>query len=94
MKTVKVINVDGNRFVVPEGMPTKELQALIGFLALFQKVGQEYDYSTSEYRSYASSGISIQLEDLDLEDKATVKAECAAIYKKWKADKLAAEAAS
>jgi hypothetical protein len=91
MKTVKVLNLSGNRYVLPDGMATKDIQALVGFLSVLQLVGTEYDYSTSEYQFYASNCIQLQLEELELGDKAQVKAHCAQSYVDYKAKKAAAE---
>jgi hypothetical protein len=89
MKSVKVLNLSGNRYVLPDGMAIKDIQSLIGFLSVLQIVGNEYDYNTSEYQYYASNCIQLQLEELQLGDKAQVKAHCAQSYVDYKAKKAA-----
>lgn len=89
MKTVKVLNLSGNRYVLPDGMATKDIQSLVGFLSVLQVVGNEYDYNTSEYQYYASNCIQLQLEELELGDKAAVKTHCAQSYADYKARKAA-----
>ena len=92
MKTVKVLNLSGNRYVLPDGMATKDIQSLVGFLSVLQIVGNEYDYNTSEYQYYAGNCIQLQLEELELGDKAQVKAHCAQSYVDYKAKKEALKA--
>ena len=89
MKTVKVLNLSGNRYVLPDGMAIKDIQSLIGFLSVLQIVGNEYDYNTSEYQYYASNCIQLQLEELELGDKAQVRDHCAQSYVEYKAKKAA-----
>jgi len=92
MKAVKVLNLSGNRYVLPDGMTTKDIQSLVGFLSVLQVVGNEYDYGTSEYQFFASNCIQLQLEELELGDKAQVKAHCAQSYVDYKAKKEALKA--
>jgi hypothetical protein len=92
MKTVKVLNLSGNRYVLPDGMTTKDIQSLVGFLSVLQVVGNEYDYNTSEYQYFAGNCIQLQLEELELGDKAQVKAHCAQSYVDYKAKKEALKA--
>lgn len=89
MKAVKVLNLSGSRYVLPDGMSTKDIQSLVGFLSVLQIVGNEYDYNSSEYQYYASHCTQLQLEDLELGDKAAVKAHCAQSYVDYKAKKAA-----
>jgi hypothetical protein len=89
MKTVKVLNLSGNRYVLPDGMATKDIQSLVGFLSVLQVVSSEFDYSTSESVFFGGSGTQLQLEELELGDKAEVKARCAQSYVDYKARKAA-----
>ena len=66
----KVIRINHERFVLPDSMSTKDIQALAGFLFTLQTVGSEYNYDTSDYMHYASASASVQLEELDLMTKA------------------------
>ena len=94
MKAYKILNLNGNKFVLPEGMPAKEIQSLVGFLALFQCTASEYNYATGKYMHYLGEGISIQLETLELGDKAEVKAQCELTYAEWQAKQKAKDAAA
>lgn len=89
----KVLNISGNRFALPEGMSAKDIQALVGFLAMFRSVGSEYDYDSSDYVHYVNSCVSVQLEDMELGDKAEVQAAAAKSYADYRAKKDAAAAA-
>jgi len=92
MKTVKVLNLSGNRYVLPDGMTTKDIQSLVGFLSVLQVVGNDFDYNKSESVFYANNCIQLQLEELELGDKAQVKAHCAQSYEDYKAKKAALKA--
>jgi len=92
MKTVKVLNLSGNRYVLPDGMALKDIQALVGFLAVLQSVGAEYDYGTSEYLSYPMGGTTVQLEDMQLGERSATLAHCKQTYADYKAKKAKAEA--
>lgn len=93
MQASKVLNISGNRFALPEGMSAKDIQALVGFLAMFRSVGSEYDYATSNYLHYVSNCVSVQLEDMELGNKAEVQAAAAKSYEDYKAKKAEKEAA-
>jgi hypothetical protein len=93
MKTSKVLNISGNRFALPEGMSAKDIQALVGFLAMFRSVGSEYDYLTSNYLHFVSNCVSVQLEDMELGNKAEVQAAAAKAYEEYKAKKAEKETA-
>jgi len=67
---MKVISISGSRFVLPEGMSTKDIQALAGFLATLVSVSSEYNYETSEYMYYMNAGATVQLEEVELMSKA------------------------
>ena len=87
MQTSKVLNISGNRFALPEGMSAKDIQALVGFLAMFRSVGSEYDYTSGNYLHFVSSCVSVQLEDMELGNKAEVQAAAAKSYVDYKAKK-------
>lgn len=70
----KVIRINSDCFALPEGMSTKDIQALAGFIATLTTVSHAYDWSTSEHVSYSSRGATVQLEDLDLMPKAEAEA--------------------
>lgn len=70
MKTVKTIVIDNNRFVLPEGMAAKDIQALAGFLCSLTTVGNEYNYDASEYVFYDNGGVRVQVSDSEIMTKA------------------------
>ena len=70
MKTVKVIVIDNNRYVLPEGMAAKDSQALAGFLCSLTTVGNEYNYDASEYVYYENGGVSIRVSECEVLTKA------------------------
>ena len=71
----KTIRINSDCFALPEGMSTKDVQALAGFLATLTTVSHAYNWSTGEHISYASKGATVQLEELDLSTKAEAEAE-------------------
>jgi hypothetical protein len=91
---MKVISISGSRFVLPEGMSTKDIQALAGFLATLTTVSNEYNYVTSEYMYYMNVGATIQLEDVELMSKAEVLAVEKKTRAEYTAQRDAAKAAA
>lgn len=87
---MRTININGNRFALPEGMSIKDVQALVGFLATLQTVDCHYDYSVSEYIYALNRGPELRLEDITLTENARAKAE--ASYEAYKAKRAAEEA--
>lgn len=66
----KVISINGARFALPEGMTSKDIQALAGFLVTLTPVNQEYDYDGSDYLHYLSrQGTEVRVDDLQLLDR-------------------------
>jgi len=66
----KVIRINSDCFVLPEGMSTKDIQALAGFITSLTTVSHVYNWSTSEHISYSNKGATVQLEDIELVGKA------------------------
>jgi hypothetical protein len=87
----KVIRINSERFVLPEGMSTKDIQALAGFLFTLQSVGNEYDYNTSSYMHYTSAGAQVQMEEVELFTKEEAEAKGTASRKAYEARREAAE---
>jgi hypothetical protein len=79
---MKVISISGSRFVLPEGMSTKDIQALAGFLATLVLVHSEYNYVNGENMYYTHGGATVQLEDMELMSKA----DAVAMEKKTRAE--------
>lgn len=73
MKTIKTITINGQTFALPEGMASKDVQSLAGFLCTLTQLGQELNYSTMEYLSYVKEGVSIQVSEAHVVDKAEAK---------------------
>lgn len=82
---MKVIRINSDCFVLPEGMSTKDIQALAGFITTLTTVSHAYNWSTSEHVSYSGKGATVQLEDMDLMPKA----EAEAIEKRTRAEYVA-----
>jgi hypothetical protein len=74
-KSVKVLKINGTRFALPESMPTKDVQSLVGFLCTLAEVGSEYDYDTGESIYYESTeGVSVQVMNTTLISRDDAKA--------------------
>jgi len=71
----KTIRINSECFLLPEGMSTKDIQALAGFIATLTTVSHAYNWETSAHLSYASVGATVQLEEVDLMPKAEAQAE-------------------
>ena len=90
----KVININGQRFALPEGMTAKEVQALAGFLFSLLPVESDYDYDRKEYlHSMSERGAQVQLETAVLMDRATAQAQSRASYDRYLKAKAEAAAA-
>jgi hypothetical protein len=88
----KIIMIGGNRFALPEGMTSKEIQALAGFLVTLTKVDYEYCWGTGDNFYYSQEGLSVNLDELVLMTKAEAKAASKKSNEAYEAKK-AAEAA-
>lgn len=86
----KIIRINSERFVLPEGMSTKDIQALAGFLFTLHSVGNEYNYDTGNYMHYTSSCAQVQLEEVDLMTKEEAEAKGTATRKAYEAKREAA----
>ena len=73
MKTVKVIVIDNNRFALPDGMASKDIQSLAGFLCSLTTLGTEYNYDASEYVYYDNGGVSIRVSECEILTKAEAR---------------------
>jgi hypothetical protein len=73
MKTVKTISINGTTYGLPEGMASKDIQALAGFLCTFTAMGSEYNYDDSEYVHYTNGGVTVQVSDSPVLDKADAR---------------------
>jgi hypothetical protein len=72
----KVITINGQRFVLPDNMNTKEIQALAGFLLTLTPVDYEYLIDTGRSVYFASDrSAEVRLESLQLVTKAEAEAQ-------------------
>jgi hypothetical protein len=70
----KIITIDSNKYQLPEGMSTKDVQALAGFLVTLTRVDYEYCYGQEESAFYAREGAQISIGDQELVTRAEAKA--------------------
>mgnify|MGYP006297048731 CR=1 FL=1 len=89
---MRVINLNGTRFALPEGMSTKDIQALVGFLATLQTVDTHYNYDVSDYMYDLGRNPELRLEDITLTEGAKARGD--ASYEAYKAKRDAAEKTS
>jgi hypothetical protein len=91
----KVITLDGQRYALPEGMPSKDVQALAGFLITLTKIDSEWSWSSGDETNwyYPTTGASISVEDMVLTTRAEAKTKSATARADYEAKKLAKERA-
>lgn len=70
----KIITIDSNKYQLPEGMSTKDVQALAGFLVTLTRVDYEYCYGSGENFYYAREGALISVGEQELVTRAEAKA--------------------
>ena len=85
----KIITIDNNKYELPEGMSTKDIQALAGFLISLTRVEYEYCYGQAENVYYAAEGVQVSIGNLDLMTKADAKAQAKAAREAYEARKTA-----
>ena len=73
MTTVKAISINGTTYGLPEGMSSKDIQALAGFLCTFTAMGSEYNYDDSEYVHYTNGGVTVQVTEIQVMPKAEAR---------------------
>ena len=91
---MKVINIDGQRYQLPEGISTKDIQALAGFLVTLTKVESHYLWGDGDYAFYADRGAAVSVEDLQLVTKAEAKAQSDKTRAEYEAKRAAEQQAS
>jgi hypothetical protein len=89
----KIITIDSSRYVLPEGMSSKDIQALAGFLVTLTRVDYEYCYGSGDSMYYAREGAAVSLGDLQLVTREEAKAAADKARAEYEARK-AAEAAA
>jgi hypothetical protein len=88
----KIITIDSNKYQLPEGMSTKDVQALAGFLVTLTRVDYEYCYGQEESAFYAREGAQVSIGEQELVTRAEARAMSAKSRAEYEARK-AAEAA-
>lgn len=91
----KVISINGARFALPEGMGSKDIQALAGFLITLTPVNQEYDYDASDYLSFPSKqGTEVRVDEIQLLDREAALAQHRDSLERYRAKRDAEQAAA
>jgi hypothetical protein len=85
----KIIIIDSNRYALPEGMSTKDQQALAGFLVTLTRVDYEYCYGQEDNAYYARDGAQISISEQELTTKAEAKAKAERSHIAYEAKKAA-----
>lgn len=90
MKTTKIITINGNRFVLPEGMTTKDIQSLAGLLFSLTPVDYEYLIDSGRSVYYATDrSAEVRLENLQLVTREEADAQGKASREAYEAKKAA-----
>lgn len=72
---MKTINVNGTRFALPDTMSTKDIQALVGFLATLQTIEGHYNYETHNSLYELGRYPELRIEETELTPDAKAKSE-------------------
>lgn len=84
----KVITINGNRFVLPDNMSTKDIQALAGFLLTLTPVDYQYLIDAGRSVYYATDrSAEVRLESLQLVTQSEAEAQAEASRKAYDAKK-------
>jgi len=89
---MKTIVIDSNRYILPENMPIKDVQALAGLLITLQRVEYEYIWGSDEHAYYTSGSAVISLGDVELVTKEKARADRDASRAAYEAKKEAEKA--
>ena len=96
MKTVTVISIDGNKFGLPEGIPTKDVRELIGFLHNLSVIGTQYDWELSQDLCLYDNGpVTIRVSQEQITEKTEARRlgkESQELYETKRAEEKKAEA--
>jgi hypothetical protein len=72
----KIITINGNRFVLPDNMSTKDIQALAGFLLTLTPVDYQYLIDAGRSVYYATDrSAEVRLESLQLITQSEAEAQ-------------------
>jgi hypothetical protein len=89
----KVVSIDGNRYVLPEGMTGKDVQALAGFLVTLTKVESNYLWGGNGYSHYLTEGAQVRLEEVEILSRADAQARADKSREDYEAKEAAKKAA-
>jgi hypothetical protein len=70
----KIITIDGSRFILPEGMSTKDIQTLAGMLISLAKVEHCYLYPNYDSLFYPGEGVQVGVSTATLMTKEEARA--------------------
>jgi hypothetical protein len=70
----KIITIDGSRFILPEGMSTKDIQTLAGMLISLSKVEHCYLYPNYDSLFYPGEGVQVGVSTATLMTKEEARA--------------------
>ena len=90
---MRILTIDSNRYVLPNDMAAKDIQALAGFLVTLTKVNYEWMYGQEESLYFADEGAKVSIDQMDLISKEDAKTRSAAARVQYDAKKLAEEKA-
>ena len=91
----KIICISGTQFALPEGMSTKDVQALAGFLISLTPVNAEYNWETGDYMHYLSAkGVEVRVDEAALITKEEAKALSTKSREAYEARRAAEKAAA
>jgi hypothetical protein len=86
----KIITINGNRFVLPDNMSTKDIQALAGFLLTLTPVDYQYLIDAGRSVYYATDrSAEVRLESLQLVTQSEAEAQGKASREAYDAKKTA-----
>ena len=89
----KIITIDNSRYVLPEGMTTKDVQSLAGLLITLVKVEHCYEYPSYENLYYMGEGVQVGIGELALMSKTEARTRSDESRAKVDAAKAAADTA-
>jgi hypothetical protein len=86
----KIITIDSSRYILPEGMTIKDIQALAGMLISLVKVEHCYLYPSYDSLFYAGEGVQVGVSTATLMTKEDARAKSEASKAAEKAKEAAA----
>jgi len=90
---MRILTIDSNRYVLPNDMAAKDIQALAGFLVTLTKVNYEWMYGQGDSLYFADEGANVSISQMELVTKEEAKTKAAAARDVYQAKKDAEERA-